>query len=185
MGARSASGHYRSLPPVTVSVRPFFLEPMKLAPFLTGSNTPREEVIATSCFDSLVCGKAKTEEGVLYRWRSRVTTGTHGNLDAPLLPLYFVYRVAKSCGNGFQFPPPSSSAASPVCVAVSGRFTEDIEVHETAGVVGCLSIMACRGGVGNTERLALSPAHMGKKVAVWSIRLWHFPSTYRLSSMII
>lgn len=62
MGLRSESGHYRSLPPVTVSVRPFFLESMKLAPFLTGSNTPREEVIATSCFDSLVCGKAKTEE---------------------------------------------------------------------------------------------------------------------------
>lgn len=89
MGASSESGHYRSLPPVTVSVRPFFLEPMKLAPFLTGSNTRREEVIATSCFDSLVCGKAKTEEGALYRWRSRVTTGTHGNADAPP-PLFFL-----------------------------------------------------------------------------------------------
>lgn len=124
MGVRSESGHYRSLPPITVSVRPFFLEPMKLAPFLTGSNTPREEVIATSCFDSLVCGKAKTEEGALDRWRSRVTSGTHGNADAPP-SLYFVYWVAKSCGNGFQFPPQSSSAASPVCAAVCGSFTED------------------------------------------------------------
>lgn len=80
---------------------------MKLAPFLTGSNTPREEVIATSCFDSLVCGKAKTEEGALYRRRSRVTTGTHGNADAPPPPpLYFVCRLCQKLWERFPVSSP-------------------------------------------------------------------------------
>lgn len=127
MGASSESGHYRSLPPVTVSVHPFFLEPMKLAPFLTGSNTQREEVIATSCFDSLVCGKAKTEGRravPLAESRYNQHTWKCGRATAVL----FCVPGCQKLWERFPVSSPSSSAASPVCAAVSGRFAEDIEV---------------------------------------------------------
>lgn len=107
MGARSESGHYRSLPPVPVSVRPFFLEPMKLAPFLTGSNTRREEVIATSCFDSLVCGKAKTEgKARRHRWRSRVTNRHAWKCGRATAALVCAPGLPKAVGTVSSFLPP-------------------------------------------------------------------------------
>lgn len=44
----------------------FFLESMKLTYFLLGSNSAREEIIATPCCVSLVCGEEKQRS---MRWR--------------------------------------------------------------------------------------------------------------------
>lgn len=59
----------------SVSVCLFFLETMKLTFFLSGSNTAREEIIATPCCVSLVCGKGKTEEHVVLVQKQHVIVG--------------------------------------------------------------------------------------------------------------
>lgn len=167
MGARSESGHYRSLPPVTVSVRPFFLEAHEIGSLPDGKQySTGGEVIVTSCFDSLVCGKAKTGDGALPRRRSRVTTVRHGNVDAPR-PLYFVPWLPKAAGNGFPLSSPNF-LRSKSCLSCSER-------HSTEVVLVSLQVWSAPfpywlAQVESGTRRD-SAAHMEINLAVWSVRL--------------
>lgn len=64
----------------------FLLETMKLTFFLLGSNTAREEILATPCCVLLVCGKEKTEEHVVLVQKQHVMV-----VRVMILPMCTVY----------------------------------------------------------------------------------------------